>query len=183
MKYRYLSIILLILIFSLGAVSAQDNATDVISAGSDDVISIEEAPVLQDNGTSTDEIHINDANFNQYFDENDTMNDNVSADCTIYIGEITNKSLFINKPVFVVPDETSKITDSNINFILGSDESTIKGLTFNNTDGCRAISVWEANGIVVFQNIINIASNTNMTDSAIFAQEANNFNATANTIR
>ncbi len=183
MKYRYLSIILLILIFSLGAVSAQDNATDVISAGSDDVISIEEAPVLQDNGTSTDEIHINDANFNQYFDENDTMNDNVSADSTIFIGEITNKSLYINKPVFVVPDETSKITDSNINFILGSDGSTIKGLTFNNTDGCRAISVWEANGIVVFQNIINIASNTNMTDSAIFAQEANNFNATANTIR
>ena len=35
MKYRYLSIILLILIFSLGAVSAQDNTTDVISAGSD----------------------------------------------------------------------------------------------------------------------------------------------------
>ena len=182
MKYRYLSIILLILIFSLGAVSAQDNATDVISADSDDVISIEEAPVLQDNGTSADEIHINDVNFNQYFDENDTMNDNVSAGSTIFIGEITNKSLFINKQVFVVPDETSKITDSIIAFISGSDGSTIEGLTFNNTDGCRAISVWEANDIVVFKNIINIVSNTNMTDSAIFALYANNFNATANVI-
>ena len=99
------------MIFSLGAVSAQDNATDVISADSDDVISIEEAPVLQDNGTSADEIHINDVNFNQYLDENDTMNDNVSAGSTIFIGEITNKSLFINKQVFVVPDETSKITE------------------------------------------------------------------------
>ena len=181
MKYRYLSIILLILIFSLGAVSAHDNATDVISAGSDDVISIGEAPVLQDNQTSTDEVHINDANFNQYFDENGNMNDNISTDCTIYIGEITNKSLYINKPVFVVPDETSKITDSNINFIAGSDGSLIRGLTFNNTDGSRAISAWDADGVIVYQNIINVSS-TDITDSAIFAQNANNFNVTDNHI-
>ena len=182
MKYGYLSIILLILIFSVGAVCAQDNATDIISAGSDDVISIAETPILQDNGSSVDEIHINDANFNQYFDENNTTNDNVSADSTIFIGEITNKSLFINKPLTVIPDEDSKIMDSSITFISGSDGSTMYGLTFNNTCGDGAIFVIEAENIAVLDNIISIVSNINETGPAILALNANNFTATANTI-
>ena len=181
MKYRYLSIILLILIFSVGAVCAQDNTTDIISTGSDDVISIEEAPILQDNGFSADEIHINDTNFNQYFDENGTMNDNVSADSTIFIGEITNKSLFINKPVDIVPDDASKITDSIITLISGSDGSTINGLTFNNNI-IGAVEIDNATDVAVIGNIINIVSNSNITHPAISALYANNLNVTANTI-
>lgn len=59
MKYRYLSIFLLVLILSVGAVCAQDNSTDessVIAASSDDVISVDSnIDVLQD-GNESDEL-------------------------------------------------------------------------------------------------------------------------------
>lgn len=78
MKYRYLSIFLLVLILSVGAVCAQDNATDdsnVIAASSDDVISVDSnVDALQVN--ESDELKsfsIDDSNFNNYFDENGTI--------------------------------------------------------------------------------------------------------------
>ena len=48
MKYRYLSIIFLILVLSIGAVCAQDDADDIVAAGSDDLISVDNnADVLE----------------------------------------------------------------------------------------------------------------------------------------
>ena len=71
MKYRYLSIFLLVLVLSIGAVCAQDNATDVgnvIAASSDDVISVNSnANVLSSgNSISIDDNNYNEDDFNKY---------------------------------------------------------------------------------------------------------------------
>ena len=178
MKYRYLSIFLLVLIFSVGAVCAQDNATDdsnVISASSDDVISVDSnIDALQTNDSSDlEEIHINDANYADYFGEDGKMNSNISNGSTFYIGDVTNKTFIFDKTVVITSDNASNVVDSKFCFVNGSDLSEISGLTFNNADS-GAIAVNNASDIIIKDNIININAVGNVTEFSILAQLAKN---------
>ena len=159
MKYRYLSIFLLVLVLSIGAVCAQDNVTDVdlISQSSNDVISVDSnIDIKQANESSTqEEIHINDANYADYFDEDGKMNSNISDGSILYIGDVTNKTFIVDKVVTISPDNTSNIIDSKFSFVDGSDMSLINGLTSNNAD-IGAITVNNASDILISNNIINI---------------------------
>ena len=187
MKYKFLSVILLIMIFSVGAVCAQDNSTDdvdIISAGSDDVISLEDNPIiLQDNGTSdVDEIHINDTNYYQYFDENGTMNDNISADSTIYIdGDIINKTFIIDRPLTILGFERAWIFETSFSFIEGSDGSILSGIFFENY--CVSpVTIVNASDITIFENWLSLVSENATSPSVIFANAANGLNVTDNSI-
>ena len=178
MKYRYLSVFLLVLILAIGAVSAQDNATD------SDVVSLDSnVDIIQDEESSTPEdVHINDTNYADYFDENGTMNSNISADSNLYIGDITNKTFFIDKTVFIMPDNnSSKIVDSTFTFIKGSDKSTISGLNFNN-EQVAAICIMDASDITISENEIYIMAWINEADIAVIAINAKNLNISSNYI-
>ena len=185
MKYRYLSIFLLVLVLSIGAVCAQDNVTDVdlISQSSNDVISVDSnIDIKQANESSTqEEIHINDANYADYFDEDGKMNSNISDGSILYIGDVTNKTFIVDKVVTISPDNTSNIIDSKFSFVDGSDMSLINGLTFNNAD-IGAITVNNASDILISNNIININAAGNVTEFAILAQVAKNLIVSSNEI-
>ena len=183
MKYKYVSVFLLVLILAIGAVSAQDNVTDadVISTASDDVISVDSNVNTLQNESGSQEIHLNNANFANYFDENGTMNDNVANDTTIYVGDITNKSMYINKMVTILPDNVSNVVDSTFNFIGGSAYSNIKNITITN-DFQLAIVVIDAEFINVWDNTINILGYANSTGMAITTLNATYINIGGNKI-
>ena len=126
MKYRYLSIFLLVLILSVGAVCAQDNATDdsnVIAASSDDVISVDSnVDALQVN--ESDELKsfsIDDSNFNNYFDENGTILEsaNISDNSRILLGNISNRVMVFDKILTIIPNDDSVLTNVGITFNAG----------------------------------------------------------------
>ena len=167
MKYRYLSIFLLVLILSVGAVCAQDNATDdsnVIAASSDDVISVDSnVDALQVN--ESDELKsfsIDDSNFNNYFDENGTILEsaNISDNSRILLGNISNRVMVFDKILTIIPNDDSVLTNVGITFNAGSDNSTIRGLTFQNTDGVTAITVFNASDLAISDNIISVSGGT-----------------------
>ena len=167
MKYRYLSIFLLVLILSVGAVCAQDNATDdsnVIAASSDDVISVDSnVDALQVN--ESDELKsfsIDDSNFNNYFDENGTILEsaNISDNSRILLGNISNRVMVFDKILTIIPNDDSVLTNVGITFNAGSDNSTIRGLTFQNTDGITAITVFNASDLAISDNTISVSGGT-----------------------
>ena len=165
MKYRYLSIFLLVLILSVGAVCAQDNATDdsnVIAASSDDVISVDSnVDALQVN--ESDELKsfsIDDSNFNNYFDENGTILEsaNISDNSRILLGNISNRVMVFDKILTIIPNNDSVLTNVGITFNAGSDNSIIKGLTFQNTNGVTALTIFNASNILILDNVFSVSS-------------------------
>ena len=184
MKYRYLSIIFLILVLSIGAVCAQDNATDVgnvIAASSDDVISVDSNANVLSSGNS---ISIDDNNYNDYFSENGTIleNTNISDDDTIILGNINDKVFDIDMPLTITSNGT---TINNVVLILneGSDNSIIENLTVNCNDAKNTLFTVNATNISIQNNIINFVGAQNASDIfAIYAELADNLNIKANTI-
>ena len=184
MKYRYLSIIFLILVLSIGAVCAQDNATDVgnvIAASSDDVISVDSNANVLSSGNS---ISIDDNNYNDYFSENGTIleNANISDDDTIILGNINDKVFDIDMPLTITSNGT---TINNVVLILneGSDNSIIENLTVNCNDAKNTLFTVNATNISIQNNIINFVGAQNASDIfAIYAELADNLNIKANTI-
>ena len=180
MKYRYLSIIFLILVLSIGAVCAQDDAADagdVGAAGSDDVLS------LDDNADSSDSklgsgnsIEINDENYNNYFSESGTIleNANISDNDTLILGNINDKVFDIDRPLTITSNGTP-INNTEITLNKGSDNSIIENLTIMNEGDVTAILVSNAENITIISNKIftdSIGNNNAM--SAVFANLANN---------
>ena len=112
MKYRYLSIIFLILVLSIGAVCAQDDVADAGDAGaasSGDVLSLDDNADSSDNELGSGNIiEINDENYNNYFSENGTIleNANISDNDTIILGNINNKVFDIDRPLTITSNGT-----------------------------------------------------------------------------
>ncbi|MBO5151909.1 MAG: hypothetical protein J6B73_07125 [Methanobrevibacter sp.] len=190
MKYRYLSIFLLVLILSVGAVCAQDNSTDdsnVIAASSDDVISVDSNIDVLHDGNESDELKtfsIDDSNFNNYFDENGSMLEsaNISDYSVIYLGNISNKNLVFDKILTILPNNDSVLTNVGVSFIAGSDNSTFRGLTFQNTNAVTAINVYSASDVLIADNIISTSSEETNGLFAINALYANNLLISSNKI-
>ena len=189
MKYRYLSIFLLILIFSVGAVCAHDNSTDessVIAASSDDVVSIDSnIDVLQDN--ESDEFKsfsIDDSNFNSYFDENGTILEsaNISDYSEIILGNISNHVMVFDKILTIIPNNDSVLTNVGITFNAGSDNSIIKGLTFQNTNGVAALTIFNASDILILDNVFSVSSGDADGLIAISADYAKNLLFSSNNV-
>ena len=189
MKYRYLSIFLLVLILSVGAVCAQDNSTDdssVIAASSDDVVSIDSnIDVLQDN--ESDEFKsfsIDDSNFNNYFDENGSILEsaNISDYSEIILGNISNHVMVFDKILTIIPNNDSVLTNVGITFNAGSDNSIIKGLTFQNTNGVTALTIFNASDILILDNVFSVSSGDADGLIAISADYAKNLLFSSNNV-
>ena len=184
MKYRYLSIIFLILVLSIGAVCAQDDATDVgdvVAASSDDVISVDNNANELSSGNS---ISIDDNNYNDYFSENGTIleNANISDGDTIVLGNINDKVFDIDMPLTITSNGT---TINNVVFVLneGSDDSIIENLNINCDDAQNTLFTINAANITINNNVIGFVGSQNASDIfAIYAELADNLNIQANTI-
>ena len=180
MKYRYLSIIFLVLVLSIGAVCAQDDivadAADIAVPSSGDVLSVDNnADILENELGSGNTIEINDENYNNYFSENGTIlkNSNISGNDTIILGNINDKVFDIDRPLNIT---SNGMPIKNVEIVLdkGSDNSIIENLNITN-DGLTAIYVLEANNISIIANEILIESLGNVADvAAIYANLANN---------
>ena len=176
MKYRYLSIFLILLILSVGAVSAQEDAA------SDDGVSI-----AQDNGVlSSAEIVIDDSNYNDYFDNASGMileTSNISGGDTIKLGNISNKDFVFDRLLIITSNSSSDVlTNVTINFVEGSDNSTVSDLNIANGEK-TAIVVFEVSNIEISNNVIKVADGDGLYELyAIYAVYANNLRVDTNTI-
>ena len=126
MKYRYLSVIFLILVLSMGAVCAQQDASDVIATNSDEVLSVDNnANILENEISSGSSVSIeNDAILkNANISDNDKLagniNDNVFEKTSAYHSEMTNDLLsgnlsteVTNSTFFSVFNETGHLREN-----------------------------------------------------------------------
>ncbi len=178
MKYRYLSLFLILLILSIGAVCAQEDA-----------VSEDDVAIAQDNTVlSVSEYVIDDNNYNDYFDNDGLIleNSNISDGDTIKLGNVSNKDFIIEKSLTITSNSSSDIlTNVSFYFFEGSDNSTISGLNFVNHDAEEhAITVMEATNIEISDNVIDVQSIDTIDDHlyAICLLYANNLNIQANSI-
>ena len=178
MKYRYLSLFLILLILSIGAVCAQEDA-----------VSEDDVAIAQDNTVlSVSEYVIDDNNYNDYFDNGGLIleNSNISDGDTIKLGNVSNKDFIIEKSLTITSNSSSDIlTNVSFYFFEGSDNSTISGLNFVNHDAEEhAITVMEATNIEISDNVIDVQSIDTIDDHlyAICLLYANNLNIQANSI-
>ena len=109
------------------------------------------------------------------------MNSIISANSTLLIGNITNKIFLIDKKLSILPDENSIIINSTITFIRGSDNSIIKGLTFNNIK-FSAIEAIDVSNISILANNITILPSNNITGACIFANVTKHLNISSNIV-
>ncbi|MBR0271519.1 MAG: hypothetical protein IJQ68_05970 [Methanobrevibacter sp.] len=178
MKYRYLSVFLLILLLSLGAVSAQD-----ITASDDSIALVQDNEIL-----SASEYIIDDSNYDSYFD-NETgailENSNISDGDTIKLGNVSDKEFVIDKLLTITSNSSSDVlTNVSFYFNSGSDNSTISNLNFISYDAqTSTISIDNASNIAICENLFDIEGAENAGDIfAIFAIYADNLNVQANVI-
>ena len=178
MKYRYLSLFLILLILSIGVVCAQEDA-----------VSEDDVAIAQDNTVlSVSEYVIDDNNYNDYFDNYGLIleNSNISDGDTIKLGNVSNKDFIIEKSLTITSNSSSDIlTNVSFYFFEGSDNSTISGLNFVNHDAEEhAITVIEATNIEISDNVIDVQSIDTIDDHlyAICLLYANNLNIQANSI-
>ena len=177
MKYRYLSIFLILLILSIGAVSAQDDA-----AADDNVAVVQDEEVL-----SASEFVIDDSNYDTYFDNSGLIleNSNISDGDTIKLGNVSDKDFVIDKQLTITSNSSSDVL-TNVSFYLldGSDNSEICNLNIVG-DGIEktSISVQSAENVTIHDNVIDIVGLENSYDFyAIYAYYADNLNVQANVI-
>ena len=181
MKYRYLSIIFLVLVLSIGAVCAQDDivadAADISASSSGDVLSVDNnADILENELGSGNIIEINDENYNNYFSESGTIleNANISDNDTIILGNINDKVFDIDRPLNITSNGTP-INNIEITLNRGSDNSIIENLTIMNDGDVTTIFVSDVENITIISNKIFVNSLGNDNDvCAVYANLANN---------
>ena len=175
MKYRYLSIFLILLVLSVGAVSAQENTT-----ADNDIDVLQDASAV----VSTEYV-IDDSNYDTYFNSTTGFileNSNISDGDTIRFGNIANKTFMFNKQLTITSNSSfNVISNSTICFIDGSDNSQVTDLWIinQNFDGI-AISITEINNISIKDSIIDVSGAEGATLFAIYADSVNNLELITN---
>ena len=174
MKYRYLSIFLVLLIISIGAVSAQENTT------SDDVIGI----MQDDTILSSSEYAIDDSNYDTYFNSTTGKileNSNISDGDTIKIGNVSDKMFTIDKNLIITSNSTDSVAVNTTFVFDGVNGSSISDLTIKN-DELSAIYVKSSDTVNIENNVIQVTGAFDTDAFAIYADLADNLNVNANVI-
>ncbi len=175
MKYRYLSIFLVLLIISIGAVSAQENTT------SDDVIGI----MQDDTILSSSEYAIDDSNYDTYFNSTTGKlleNSNISDGDTLKLGNVSDKLFTIDKNLMITSNSTDSVAINTTFVIENATGSTISDLTIKNDDSASAIKVISSDNVIIENNVIELSGSFDSDAFAIYADLADNLNVNANVI-
>ena len=143
-------LVLLLLLVSIGAVSAAENLneTDVVGNGairdtvevssdvninhnSNDVLTVEDSQNQLESSSHT----INDANYNQYFDlKGNLVSSKVNEGDTINLdGNFSSKNFIFNKKINVVGTSSNNMKNSMITLLSGASGSSISHLNIANT--------------------------------------------------
>ena len=136
-------LVLLLLLVSIGAVSAADDLNDTIA--SDDGAILEE--VIQDDVLASDNFEdkyssdsnsytVNESNYDTYFDSKGEATSSVKTGDTINLdGAFNNKNFTFNTPVNLIGSESNNLKNCVITFCSGASGSNITGLKIaNNVD-------------------------------------------------
>ena len=119
MKYRYLSIFILLLVLSVGAVSAQEDTA------LDDTIAIEQEDAI----LSASEFVIDDSNYDTYFNDTTGMileSSNISDGDTIKLGNVSDKDFVIDKILTITSDSGDVLTNVSFNFSIACTSAPAK---------------------------------------------------------
>ncbi len=117
---------------SVAAVSAVDDVNDTV--GSDEVIA-DTVSVSDDIEVVSTEHSISSSNYDNYFDNNGNLKDNVNSGDTINLaGSFLNKNFIFNKTVNVVGGNSNKFTNSMFTFLKGASGSSISNLKISNSN-------------------------------------------------
>lgn len=163
MNFKYLFVLIFILILSVGAVSAQD---DILADDSVDNIDNVDVP-------SGSEYVIDDTNYADYFDDEGKILEtaNITDGDTIKIGDVNNKTFVIDKSLNITSNSTDNVmADSYISFVNGSNSSYVSGIKIVNSNVTKdAITIEEVDNVTIISNVISLESAEEIEDDGIFA--------------
>jgi len=153
MYYSKYLLLILLLFLSIGIVSAE-NTEDASTGGGH----------LSNDSLSSDNIVINDTNFNSYFDnEGYIINSDIEENSTIYLADIYNKSIVLDIPLTLTSYNSSSVLyNTSIKIVNGGSGSNINNLNFNFSLGenkCSPIYLDESFDNVIENNVISMDFN------------------------
>ncbi len=169
-----------VVMLSLSAAFASDNATDVVAI--DNEIVIDEPLAVDENSqaVSADENVVTKDNFNNYFDSTGSLLSNVTSDELVFSGDISNvgvDNIVLNRSIKISGNDAVL---TNISIDVKSSDVIISGLTINQDKGEFGISVSNASN-----NIINYVGATTgwEVNYAIRVSNSNNAIISGNKIK
>uniref|UniRef100_UPI0025DE39B3 hypothetical protein n=1 Tax=Methanobrevibacter sp. UBA188 TaxID=1915473 RepID=UPI0025DE39B3 len=171
-----------VVMLSLSAAFASDNATDVVAI--DNEIVIDEPLAVDENSqaVSADENVVTKDNFNNYFDSTGSLLSNVTSDELVFSGDISNvgvDNIVLNRSIKISGNDAVL---TNISIDVKSSDVVISGLTINQDKGVFGISVSNASDVLIQDSTINFNANAGINGYAINADFADNLKIMNNII-
>ena len=126
-------LVLLLLLFSIGAVSAADDVNEIVSG--DEAIDEVYDLTLNDDGyaSQSNSFTVNESNYDNYFDNEGETTSFESGDTITLDGEINNKNFVFRVPVNVVGSDSTNLKNCILTFYNGASGSNISSLKIANT--------------------------------------------------
>ena len=173
-----------VVLLSVGAAFAADNATDVVAI--DDEVTVDEPlavggdaqPVSANESTAV----VTKDNFNSYFDENGTLLSNVTSDELKFSGDISDvgvSAIGITRPIAISGDNA---VFNNVSIDVFASDVVISGLTINQDTSGFAIAVYNATNVEIKDSTINFNAIKDYNAFAIDADNADNLKIMNNII-
>ncbi|MBQ2653076.1 MAG: right-handed parallel beta-helix repeat-containing protein [Methanobrevibacter sp.] len=127
-------VLLLLILVSIGAVSASEDVNLTSDETNSDILEVSEDNVI-DEGVSTESHTINQDNYGNYFDDNGNLIDSaVNSGDTLYIdGTLSDLKFNINKKVTIIGTSTNNLKNSIITLSSGASGSSVSNLNIANT--------------------------------------------------
>ena len=126
-------LVLLLLLLSIGAVSAADDVNEIVSGDE----AIDEVSDLTLNGdgyaSQSNSFTVNESNYDNYFDNEGETTSFESGDTITLDGEINNKNFVFRVPVNVVGSDSTNLKNCILTFYNGASGSNISSLKIANT--------------------------------------------------
>ena len=128
-------VLLLIILLSIGIVSASEDVNITDDNSNADMLKISDAdnPIITDTGSASHTVNQN--NYGNYFDNNGNLiNSSLNEGDAIYLdGSLSNLKFNINKKVTIVGTSTNNLKNSMITLTSGASGSSISNLNIANT--------------------------------------------------
>ncbi|MBQ9027094.1 MAG: adhesin, partial [Methanobrevibacter sp.] len=127
---------LLLVIVSIGAVSAADDLNDTVQSSNEVISDLDEISSDEVNALEVSEnmYTVNQSNYNTYFNNNGESTSSVKSGDTLYIdGDFSNKNFTFRTPVNIVGKTDNNLQNCIFTFYEGSSGSNISSLNIANT--------------------------------------------------
>lgn len=189
MKAKYLILISLLLLFTIGSVSATDNtiSDNVTEDQNIEVITSIQPVILGNSSNSTQTYCISDDNYDDYFNSTTggfLSNSTIKDGDILKIANVSNKLFTISKSLTVTSNSsTNVIFNSSFKLVTGSDNTIVSNLTIRNTDSSLPILLENVSNIIISKNNIFVSGDSNSTiANGILGEAINNLNIIGNVI-